>query len=120
MSKPPLSRVCEKRLGGIAMGKRDDSSSTRRSIEVNITELTEMPVNEIVKKLIVCPKQPGALRISRNACSRRYCLANSKECRKTYSDFAIAFRWNLELCRNCPVGRMNTGVVSKKLSRRKN
>ena len=102
------------------MEKRDEFSSRRRTIEVNIAESAEILAGELMLELIACPRQPGKLRISRNACGRRHLLASSKECRKPYSELAIAFRWNLELCRNCPVGRMNAGVVSRKLSRRSN
>jgi hypothetical protein len=107
-------------LGGVAMEKNNDFSSTRRKIEVNIAELAEMPAGELMQELIACPRQPGKLRISRSACGRRYLLARSKDGRKRYGDFAMAFRWNLELCTNCPVGRMNAGEVSEKLLRHKN
>jgi hypothetical protein len=102
------------------MGKRAEFFQSRRSIEVNIAESAEILTGELMPELIACPRQPGKLRISRNACGRRHLLASSKECKKPYSDFVVAFRWNLELCRNCPVGRMNAGVVSRKLSRHGN
>lgn len=105
------------------MGKRDGVSSTKRGVEANRAELAKIPADMPVPELIACPRQPGKLRISRSACGRRHLLAGSREYRRPYGDFAIAFRWNLELCRNCPVGRMNARgarVTSRKPSRHKN
>ena len=99
------------------MGKKYESSSKRRSVKVNIAGSADLLAGELIPELITCPRQPGKLRISRSACGRRHLLASSKECRRLSSDFAVVFRWNLELCKDCPLGRVNAEAVSKKLSR---
>jgi len=57
--------------------------------------------------LIECPYQPGHLRISKSACSKRYRLSrkeNSTPFGK--SDlFYFSFRRGLAVCRTCPIGK---------------
>ena len=96
------------------MGRRSDFYS--RKIKALPIELDEISENKILQELIPCPRQPGKLRISKKACGSRYLLATIKEYRKPHGDFAMALRWGLELCRNCPVGRVNAGVVSENRS----
>jgi hypothetical protein len=55
-------------------------------------------------ELVECPRQPGKLRLSRYACGRRYLRAQESMEDIPESDFGIALKWSLELCRNCPDG----------------
>jgi hypothetical protein len=65
------------------------------------------------RELIQCPRQPGRLRISKQACALRYLKAQEARRRKTFGDrLAASSRWGLELCRNCPEGRHNAKKMS--------
>lgn len=58
-------------------------------------------------ELILCPRQPGNLKITSWACARRYEMARENAGKKGHSDLAIALEFSLGLCRGCPQGRAN-------------
>ena len=65
-------------------------------------------------EMIQCPRQPGRLRISKQACALRYLKAQEAAKRRTFANrLAVSHRWGLELCRNCPEGRHNAKKVSR-------
>lgn len=58
-------------------------------------------------ELISCKRQPGNLLISRHACRKRYLLSLSDE-KNTPSDvFGMVRKSGLDICRNCPEGRIS-------------
>lgn len=59
-------------------------------------------------KLIECPRQPGGLRISKQACARRYLLAHKRKPILLGGEFGLTVRSGLEICRLCPIGRRNS------------
>ncbi len=56
--------------------------------------------------MIDCPKQPGNLLISKNACGKRH-KASLNPDRRIYSEdsFGYALRQGLSLCRDCRIGK---------------
>ena len=65
-------------------------------------------------ELIQCPRQPGRLRISKQACALRYLKAQEAARRKAFANkLFVSYRWGLELCRTCPEGRHNAKKVAR-------
>lgn len=64
------------------------------------------------ERMLVCPNQPGALVLSKNACMRRYLAAQEE----TYEDMMLVdfFRYRVKkglyVCRNCAIGK---GLASR-------
>jgi hypothetical protein len=58
-------------------------------------------------RLIPCPRQPGNLRISRNACALRYLEAQKINEEIPVREFDIIRKIGLETCKTCPVGKQN-------------
>jgi len=58
-------------------------------------------------QLIKCPRQPGNLRISKNACALRYLQAQKVSTEIPVREFDIIRKIGLETCKTCPVGRRN-------------
>jgi len=56
--------------------------------------------------MIGCPKQPGNLLISKNACIKRYKASINPDL-KIYAEdfFRYAFQQGLSVCRDCRIGR---------------
>ncbi len=65
-------------------------------------------------KLIECNRQPGNLKISRQACVRRYILAQNQHMQGPKGHFGVSFRFGLEKCRTCPKGRSYSKGIQKK------
>lgn len=65
-------------------------------------------------KLIECDRQPGNLRITRQACVRRYILAQDQHMQGPKGHFGVSFRMGLEKCRTCPRGRSYSKSIQKK------
>lgn len=65
-------------------------------------------------KLIECNRQPGNLKISRQACVRRYILAQNQYMQGPKGHFGVSFRMGLEKCRTCPKGRAYSKRIRKK------
>jgi hypothetical protein len=59
-------------------------------------------------RLIACPRQPGNLRISRNACALRYLEAQKISDEIPVREFDIIRKIGLETCKTCPVGKQNS------------
>jgi hypothetical protein len=61
------------------------------------------------KRMIECPLQPGQLKISRDACTKRYWIAQEDDLegatKRKDSIFALALAKSLSLCRDCPIGK---------------
>jgi hypothetical protein len=64
--------------------------------------------------LFECPRQPGHLRISKDACGRRYILAQNQHSLKAKDRFGVAYHWSLEKCQTCPKGRSYSKSIQKK------
>jgi hypothetical protein len=71
-----------------------------------------MPVaRQSVKKkalgieLILCPRQPGKLWISKEACALRYLKAQGIRRKRSARSIGMVQRSGLEICRTCPDGR---------------
>jgi len=58
-------------------------------------------------RLIKCPRQPGNLRISKNACALRYLEGQKISGEIPVREFDIIRKIGLETCKTCPVGRRN-------------
>ena len=58
-------------------------------------------------QLIDCPRQPGNLRISKNACALRYLEAQKISGDIPVREFDITRKIGLETCKTCPVGKRN-------------
>jgi len=58
-------------------------------------------------ELIKCPRQPGNLRISKNACALRYLEAQKISAEIPVREFDIIRKIGLETCKTCPVGKRN-------------
>jgi len=58
-------------------------------------------------ELIECGRQPGRLRISRHSCALRYLMAQKGRPEIPNDEFGMARKAGLEICRNCPDGRLN-------------
>jgi len=56
-------------------------------------------------ELILCPRQPGKLRISKRACALRYLKAQQTKRKRSARGFGVVQGWGLEICRTCPEGR---------------
>jgi hypothetical protein len=59
-------------------------------------------------ELIPCPRQPGNLQISRQACALRYLKAQKMADKKSNAfgnGSRSAQRWSLEICKTCPDGQ---------------
>lgn len=71
-------------------------------------------IEQATLELILCMRQPGRLRISKHACALRYLLAHKGNI--TYSDdeFGMARKAGLEICRNCPEGRIHSKAQRKR------
>ena len=67
-------------------------------------------LKENEKRMIECPLQPGQLKISRDACTKRYWVAQEEEdieggMKRRDNLFAITLSKGLSLCRDCPIGK---------------
>lgn len=58
-------------------------------------------------QLIKCPRQPGNLRISKNACALRYLEAQKTSAEIPVREFDIIRKIGLETCKTCPLGKRN-------------
>jgi hypothetical protein len=56
------------------------------------------------KEMILCPYQPGNLKISPDACRKRH-LASQKVKELGWDVKLHAYKGGLELCRECPIGK---------------
>jgi hypothetical protein len=56
--------------------------------------------------MIDCPRQPGNLWISKNACGKRYQASLNPDL-KIYAEdfFGFSFRQGLAVCRDCRIGK---------------
>jgi len=63
-------------------------------------------------ELILCPRQPGRLRISRHACALRYLEAQKMKRKIPIWEFDMARAAGLEICKKCPQGRENAASIS--------
>jgi len=72
--------------------------------------MTAEPCNEDIMEfqLIKCPRQPGNLRISKNACALRYLEAQKIRAEIPVREFDIIRKIGLETCKTCPLGKRNT------------
>ncbi|MBN1850602.1 MAG: hypothetical protein JW932_18680 [Deltaproteobacteria bacterium] len=64
--------------------------------------------------LIECTRQPGNLRISKQACARRFEMAQNQRSLGPKGHFGVAYHWSLEKCQNCPKGRSFSKSIQKK------
>jgi hypothetical protein len=64
--------------------------------------------------LIECTRQPGNLRISKQACARRYVLAQNQHSLGPKGRFGVTYHWSLEKCQTCPKGRSYAKSAQKK------
>jgi hypothetical protein len=66
-------------------------------------------LKENEERMIECPLQPGQLKISRDACTKRYWVAQEEDLeetmKRTNNPFSITLLKGLFLCRDCPIGR---------------
>lgn len=60
---------------------------------------------EIQLELIQCTRQPGWLRLTRQACALRYLTAQKKHIKVSSDEFGLARQSGLAICRNCPEGK---------------
>ena len=70
--------------------------------------------------LIECTRQPGNLKISKQACGRRYILAQGQKSLGPKGHFGVAYHWSLEKCQACPKGRSNAKGLPKKTRSKSN
>lgn len=63
---------------------------------------------------IQCPNQPGNLRISKQACGRRYRLAHKRNIKIPQDEFGISVKSSLAICRTCSEGRIYSEMLNKK------
>jgi len=95
------------------MGKKYESSSKRRSVKVNIAGSADLWQAKLIPELITCPGSQEAENLKKRlwqaSPSRKL-----KRMQKAFERLCGVFRWNLELCKDCPVGRVNAEAVSKK------
>ncbi len=59
-------------------------------------------------ELMECKRQPGRLRLSRQACARRYLMAQKVKPEIPNDEFGMARKAGLSICRDCPDGRKNS------------
>ena len=71
-------------------------------------------LEQVEFELIVCPRQPGRLRISRNACALRYLMSKRGKSAFPNDEFGMARKAGLDICRNCPDGQLNAQTLKKK------
>lgn len=81
-----------------------DKSISRRRGNLNMP-LPEHQTAQLV--MIACERQPGNLRISSRACALRFLLAQNAESKKRNSEFDAVKILGLQICRECPTGRIH-------------
>jgi hypothetical protein len=64
--------------------------------------------------LIECTQQPGRLRISRQACTLRFLMAQKGKPEFSNDEFGMARKAGLDICRNCAEGRVRAKVRRRK------
>ena len=57
--------------------------------------------------MIVCPKQPGQLTISKSSCSKRYMMSRRENLKELLKGdfFQYIYMRGLSVCRDCPIGK---------------
>jgi hypothetical protein len=57
--------------------------------------------------MIVCPKQPGQLTISKSSCSKRYIMSRRENLKELLKGdfFQYIYMRGLSVCRDCPIGK---------------
>jgi len=57
--------------------------------------------------MIVCPKQPGQLTISKSSCSKRYTMSRRENLKELLKGdfFQYIYMRGLSVCRDCPIGK---------------
>lgn len=63
-------------------------------------------------ELIECTRQPGRLRISKQACSLRYLRAHGRNT-EMYGKGGVALEFSFTVCRNCPQGHRYAEELKK-------
>ena len=58
--------------------------------------------------LIECTRQPGRLRISREACALRFLMARKGKPEFPNDEFGLARKAGLDICRDCAEGRVRS------------
>jgi hypothetical protein len=64
--------------------------------------------------LIVCTRQPGSLRITKHACALRYLESKRGKSAFPNDEFGMAWRAGLDICKDCPEGRINAEALKRK------
>jgi hypothetical protein len=67
-------------------------------------------------ELTLCPRQPGKLWISKEACALRYLKAQGIRGKRSARSIGIVQRSGLELCRTCPEGHCHAVKTSRSAS----
>ncbi len=73
---------------------------TTMALRGDVTE-----VDELHCEMVRCPRQPGRLMISSQACAGRYRLAQRRDLKLPKDEFEVALISGLALCGGCPDGR---------------
>jgi hypothetical protein len=63
-------------------------------------------MEQVFEELVLCPGQPGMLRISRQACALRYLLAQKASLELPDDEFGMIRKVGLDICRSCPQGSL--------------
>lgn len=57
-------------------------------------------------ELFICTRQPGKLRISKQACAMRYLMAQAGKITIPEDELGMARKAGLAICQDCPEGRI--------------
>jgi len=63
-------------------------------------------------ELLLCPRQPGKLRISKQACALNYMEAQKAKRKTPFYGSGIVKGWGLEICQTCPEGHHYAEEIS--------
>jgi hypothetical protein len=60
--------------------------------------------------MIVCPRQPGQLTISKSSCSKRYIMSRRENLKELLKGdfFQYIYMKGLSVCQDCPIGKKLT------------
>jgi hypothetical protein len=85
-----------------------------------MSEDREYVINEAIKlDVIQCTRQPGNLRITKEACALQYKHAQDRLLKKGRGAFYLGIHSSLEVCEKCPQGRRHFEELKRPRNRHK-
>jgi hypothetical protein len=97
----------------------EERSSPTKGWKRMLPATEEIRFADADQELVLCPSQPGGLRISRKACANRHRAAHRKDLKIKDLELRIALSSSLELCKGCPQGQHYSRVRRGKAASKK-